>query len=741
MGDVPLSDRPPFQQAELQFRRDWIPDCGELLKRLLAEVPQDQQQAALRHLVQVDMELCKLNGIPVDATRYAAFGLGAENVESALSQLGLDPPAIHDTEPWEADSCEQCGSRQAAGNEPIESCTTCGSSRLLSRFDESEFEFDPPPTTAARFVLKGRIGQGGFGVVYKAWDTKLRRHVALKMPKRSFAGNRLLAREARAASRLRHTGIVSIFDVIELEDLVIVVSDFIDGPTLSRYRLRHSIDLKHACRITIQLAEAMDHAHAQDVIHRDLKPSNIVMDEQGNPHILDFGLSRSRYESQPTLLERGIPIGTPAYMPPEQARGEHAQIGTPSDVYSLGVIFYQLLTGHLPFSGDVEEILHDLQNRPLASTRVHDKQIPAAVDAIVLKALSKRPDDRYQVAGDLARDIKRFLRDERVTAYPQTDLRVFKRWAKRWSLPILAGVLLLAFGISLSLWRHESNLNNPYRQVEQPVSRDIKRLVWYRYNEQTGQLSQQGTEQFPDRPLALRPGFYRIQVELADGDHWEVFRTIPQYEEVPQLRPGIPLNHRYWDVTQNRRVKLPRITASPASRDEQATRVPSGHLRIANAEVAPMTSRFVAGSQTEMPAFWISTREYTLTDVLKAFPDAGLTFVDADVAIAFCEHQGASLPTVLDYAWLEQQDADLPELKTGVMEWTSTPKRRVAITVSGRIVSEQSANLDEFLYIRSVKPDAPMKLDTPVTSQFSITPANRLGNNGEAMGFRLKWMN
>jgi WD40 repeat protein len=339
-------------------------------------------------------------------------------------------------------------------------------------------EAEGPLTTEAelrvlgRFQLLGRVGQGGYGTVWRARDTELGRIVALKVPHPSLLSSpecvERCRREARAAAQLRHPGIVRLYEVVTLEGLPVLVSDFIDGIPLKDLLALRRLTFAEAAGLVADVAEALDYAHACGLVHRDIKPGNLMVESApapgsrprdsrtpplGRPIVVDFGLAL-RDEAEIVMTVEGQIIGTPAYMSPEQAAGQGHRVDRRTDIYSLGVVLYELICGERPFRGSKAMLVHQvLHEEPRPPRRLNDR-IPRDLETICLKATDKEPGRRYATARAFADDLRRFLRGEPIEARPVGRVERGWRWCRRnpaVALLTSAVVLSLVLGTAFAL--------------------------------------------------------------------------------------------------------------------------------------------------------------------------------------------------------------------------------------------------------------------------------------------------
>ena len=292
------------------------------------------------------------------------------------------------------------------------------------------------PRDFGPYELIREIGRGGMGVVFEARQKGLDRSVAVKMILAGhLASPELIDRfqaEAKAAARLRHSNIVPIHEVGQFHGQDFFAMQYIDGQGLNERIARGPVDVPTAVRLVATVARAVEHLHQQGIVHRDLKPSNILLDSDDQPYVTDFGLAKVFLGAGSDMTATGVIAGTPSYMAPEQASGRRHEIGPATDVYSLGAILYELLTGTPPFRAETPlDTLMEVLSVDPPTPRTLNSHVPRGLELICLKCLAKEPRNRYGSAAALADDLDRFARGEAIQVRPPTPLQWFCSWTRR----------------------------------------------------------------------------------------------------------------------------------------------------------------------------------------------------------------------------------------------------------------------------------------------------------------------
>jgi serine/threonine protein kinase len=352
--------------------------------------------------------------------------------------------------------CPSCGEDNP---ENLSTCAGCGAALAAPETVVVTLGLRPGDLFHGRFEIQATLGQGGMGVVYRARDRSLDEVVAIKVLRPDFARDPLMAQrfksEIRLARRVRHRNVCGIHDFGEVDGLLYISMEFVDGVDLKRIvRQQGALPLDRACDVILQVAAGLQAVHDAGIIHRDLKTPNIMLEPNGTARLMDFGIAKKE-DSEGGMTVTGQVVGTPEYMSPEQAQGY--RIDSRTDVYSLGVVAYEVLTGHVPFRGDtpISTILKHIHEPPPLDGPPAER-IPPALRGVLRRALAKSPDDRYPSAGALAeaiRDARRPSRrqhplsTEALEATTLVGTRGPRRGRRRWIGLLAAAAAVLGIAV------------------------------------------------------------------------------------------------------------------------------------------------------------------------------------------------------------------------------------------------------------------------------------------------------
>ncbi|MEZ6136870.1 MAG: serine/threonine-protein kinase [Pirellulaceae bacterium] len=384
------------------------------------------------------------------------------------------------------------------------------------------------------FRLQRELGRGGMGVVYKAFDEKLRRDVAIKMILGGSGSHRdaktRFETEAQAVAAMQHPGVVQLFDFGEWRGNPYFTLEYIDGGTLTESLSANPLSPKHAAKLVESLARTMQKVHDKCILHRDLKPSNILITSEGMPKISDFGLAKLLADSDQDT-RTGTVMGTPSYMSPEQARGDTNNLTASTDQYSLGAILYACLSGRPPFmsSSTIDTITQVVNKEPIPLRQLAGS-IPVDLETICLKTLQKDPAKRYSDCAELAEDLDRFLKGEPIQARPVGRVEKSMRWCKRnpyIAIPSALALTLLIAVAAISTWAWSTTAAQAVALAQETETANAERIKAIQQKVRAEEQERIATDQALrslqniqtvietiDPKLSGRPGMNEIRIEI-----------------------------------------------------------------------------------------------------------------------------------------------------------------------------------------------------------------------------------
>ncbi|MBL8814589.1 MAG: protein kinase [Planctomyces sp.] len=564
-------------------------------------------------------------------------------------------------------------------------CPSCNSQFSLAENSATTASMEPG-RQVGQFVLEQVLGEGTYGTVYKAWDTELLRHVALKLPRTGAvtADQRLqFLREARMAAKITNPHVVTVFEVGKFDDSFYIASQYIDGVTLRERLQMRPMTEREAAEFLIPLLRAIEVFHNQGIIHRDLKPGNILIGSDGTPLIADFGLARRDQAGETTVTQTGKVVGTIPYMSPEQARGDNKHLTNRTDIFAMGVILFELLTGHRPFvATNSRTVLYRIITEDPPSPRSLKRSIPRDLETICLKALRKDPLQRYESAAAMADDLQNFLDGKPILARPVSVPEQCWKLIRRNRVSFAATLVTVAAVVSAIMMM----VRPPAGTVPVVIATENgdASLRFVRYNDVLRVPHESGFQAISNsgQRVYVTPGLYRIEGRDEAGRFHEVWRTIPELPSSGEGDPYYP--HRAWSVKDGVVMLQPFRLFADQDVAESMVNVKGGQFEAGIENDTAMARRhpqtvgdFEAGvnevsyevfRKVLNQPFKLSTLTGTyLSEINSRFGDRSMISDDTpvsgypiDVAILYCELAGGRLPTCIEWEYLATLGGSAP---------------------------------------------------------------------------------